>query len=290
MLIPASALAAGRARGAAPTRAAIGCALLGAGVLTLAFLPSPSTRWLVAPLILAGSGIGLALPALAGELLPERTPAQAARLLALRHAAIALSLLALAPLIASQLQAATDHARLQGVAALLDSPLNPTSKLALAPALTRSLNGNDPRQALARVVADNRATVNGADQAALTALQGQGDAIIVEVGADSLRDAFLITGALGLLAAMIIRPPRRAQVTAAVAAASLLVPAGYAVARATRSPSTPTVGAACHEGSLPAAGGISGLLQDAALTGLNGLACSRDMTREQLVLSLLGSG
>jgi hypothetical protein len=290
MLLPASTVAAGWVRGSAGTRAASGCGLLAAGVLTLAFLPGPSTGWLVAPLVLAGFGMGLALPALAGELLRERTAADAGRLLALRHAAIALTLLALAPLIAGQLQAATHRARLQGVAALLDSPLSPTQKLALAPSFARSLNKADPRQALAHVVASNRPRVGSSDQAALTGLQSQGNSIIVEVAADSLRDAFLIAGALGLLAAMIIRPPRRLQGTAVLVAVSLVVPAGYAVAKSAVPSTTPTVGAVCHQGSLPAAGGLSGLLQSVALTGLDQVACSQGITREQLVLRMVGAG
>jgi hypothetical protein len=203
---------------------------------------------LVAPLVLAGFGIGLALPALAGELLRERTPTDAGRLLALRHAAIALTLLALAPLIATQLESATHRARLQAVAALLDSPLSPTEKLALAPSFARSLNNDDPRRALAHVVAARRDRVGSSDQASLTRLQAQGNAIIVEVAADSLRDAFLIAGAFGLLAAMIIRPPPRLPATAILAGASLVVPVGYAVAKSALPTSMPPVRSACHEG------------------------------------------
>jgi hypothetical protein len=137
-------------------------------------------------------------------------------------------------------------------------------------------------------VAANRASVSGSDQASLTGLQAQGDSIIAEVAADSVRDAFLIAGALGLLAAMIIRPPRRLQATAVLAAATLVVPAGYAVAKSALP--TPTVRAVCQQGSLPRAGGISGLLQGVALTGLDQLACSQGVTREQLLLRMLGAG
>jgi hypothetical protein len=289
MLLPASAVAARRVRGSAATRAASGCSLLAAGVLTFAFLPGPATGWLVAPLVLAGFGMGLALPALAGELLRERTTTDAARLLAFRHAAIALTLLALAPLIASRLDTATQRARLQGVAALLDSPLRPTEKLALAPALARSLRSGDPRQALARVVATERPRVGSADQAALTALQAQGNSILVEVAADSLRDAFLVAGALGLLGALIIRPPPRLPATALLAGASLAVPIGYAVAKSALPTSLPVVRPACQESSVPTGGGISGLLQDIALSGLDRLACSQGVPREQLLLRMLGA-
>jgi hypothetical protein len=89
---PRGGVVASRARGPAHTRAAIGCLSLGAGILALAFIPRPSTRWLIVPEILAGPGMGLALPRLANELLPEPTSAQANRLLATRHVGIALTL------------------------------------------------------------------------------------------------------------------------------------------------------------------------------------------------------
>jgi hypothetical protein len=71
---------------------------------------------------------------------------------------------------------------------------------------------------------------------------------------------------------------------------SLVLPAGYAVAKSALPTSTPTIGAVCHESSLPAAAGLSGLLQNLALTGLDKLACSQGITREQLVLRMVGAG
>ena len=86
-VLPVIAVAAARIRGPARVRAAAGAALLGGGVLALASLPGASLWWTVLPQAMAGAGMGLALPALAGELLPERTPEQAARLLATRQSA-----------------------------------------------------------------------------------------------------------------------------------------------------------------------------------------------------------
>ena len=80
-------------------------ALVAGGVLALASLPGASLWWTVIPLLMAGAGMGLALPALAGELLPERTPGEAARLLALRHAGITVALALLAPVAATGLGA-----------------------------------------------------------------------------------------------------------------------------------------------------------------------------------------
>ncbi len=72
-VLPLAAFAGARIRAPAAVRASAGCALVGAGVLALAVLPGAATAWIVAPQLLAGAGMGMALPALAGELLPGRT-------------------------------------------------------------------------------------------------------------------------------------------------------------------------------------------------------------------------
>jgi predicted MFS family arabinose efflux permease len=294
MLVPAGAAAVRRVAGGALTRAAVGCGLLGAGVLSLAFLPSPSGWWLLAPLLVAGAGMGLALPAIAGELLSERTPRQAARLLAVRHAGIALTLVLLAPIIAVQVRAATTNAELQGVAALLDSSVSPGEKLKLASVVASSVKSSDPRAALADVLATNTGGLSGSDRAALGSLQRQGDAIIVQAGDDSVRAAFLITGLLALLAAALLRPPRLApdsprrglRALAGVLSAVALLPAGYAVAKQVTPAAAPKLGAPCTSGRVPHAGGFSGVLQSLAIDGLDSVACREGISREQLVMNL----
>jgi predicted MFS family arabinose efflux permease len=289
MLLPAGAAAVRRVGGAALTRAAAGCVLLGLAVLTLAFLPSPSDWWLYAPLLVAGVGMGLSLPAMAGELLHERTPRHAARLLAVRHAGIALTLLLLAPIIAVQVRAASDHAELQGVAALLDSPVSPSEKLKLASVVVASsVQSSNPRTALDDVLAASTRGLSPSDRAALGSLQRQGDAIIVQAAGDSVRSAFLITGLLALLAAALLRPPRLAP--AALSAAVVLLPAGYAVAKETTPPGTPRLAAPCKPRPMPQAGGFSGLLQSLAIDGLDSVACREGITREQLVMNLIRHG
>ena len=86
-VLPLAALAVRGAGGDPRTRAAAGCVLVAAGTLCLAFLPLASLWWTLVPQALAGAGMGLALPALAGGLLPERDSADAGHLLAARHAA-----------------------------------------------------------------------------------------------------------------------------------------------------------------------------------------------------------
>src|SRR5205814_6204150 len=134
------------------------------------FLPQASLFWTLAPQLLAGAGIGLALPRLAGGLLPERSPAEAARLLTARHAGIAVALLILAPVVAASLDSATERAKQRGVAIVLDSPLPPEAKLKLAPDLLAGVNDEQPRRGLQRAVDDNSGGFTGDQRAAYSRL------------------------------------------------------------------------------------------------------------------------
>jgi predicted MFS family arabinose efflux permease len=290
-ILPGAAILAARLRGPATLHAELGCLAVGAALLMLAFLPRPTLWWLLIPEILAGSGMGLALPALAGELLPERTAAQAGGLLSIRFGGIAFTLLALAPLISSQLYAATQRGRLQGVAALVASPLSPTTKLSIAPQLADAMNGQDARRALARTLARSGADLDATDHRALLVLGRQGDSIIFTVVSDGLRDGFLIAGGLGLLAALLIRPSRRGRATATAAAAASLVLAGtYVLVAQSDRPALPATGAPCRAAGLPSGSGITGFLQDAVLTVADHVACAQHVSREQLLLQIAGGG
>ena len=123
----------------------------------LALLPGASAWRTVVPQVLAGAGMGLALPALSGELIPERTREDIARLLTIRHAGIAIALAALAPLISSNLTSTIDTAREQGTAAVLDAQLPPQDKIEIAPDLFGGLNTDDPRGELQKSIAKARA-------------------------------------------------------------------------------------------------------------------------------------
>lgn len=289
-VLPAAALAAPQMRGSAAVRAALGCLAISAALVMLAFLPGPALGWLIVPELLAGLGMGLALPALAGELLPERTTAQASRLLTIRFAGIALTLIVLAPLIAGQLQNATDRGRLQGVAALVESPLSPEAKLSLAPSLAGSLQSDNPRQALASTIAHASSGLSAQDRHALVNLESEGDAIIFAVAGDGLRDAFLIAAALALIAALLVRPPGRRETTAALAACSLLIPGAYVASAIASRPALPAVGGACQPAGVPNASGITGFLQSAAISLVDHVACAEHLSREQLLLQIAGGG
>ena len=141
------------------------------GIGGLAFLPEASALWTLLPQLLAGFGMGMALPALAGELLQERTRSQSAALLSLRHVGITLALVALAPIVAAELDDQVQLARERGTALVLDAALPPTDKIELAPRLFANLETEDPRDALAQALARERRRVTKGDRDLLSRLQ-----------------------------------------------------------------------------------------------------------------------
>jgi Major Facilitator Superfamily len=170
-VLPVAAVAGSFLRAPAATRAVAGCLLVAGGIACLALLPEASALWTIVPQLLAGVGMGMAFPALAGELLPERTRGQAAALLSLRHAGITLALVALAPIVAAELDEQVELARERGTAVVLDSALPPTDKIALAPRLFAEIETEDPRDALAQAVARERRRVGREDRDLLSRLE-----------------------------------------------------------------------------------------------------------------------
>ncbi len=170
-VLPLAAVAGSLVRGAPAARAVAGCLLVAGGIAGLALLPQASALWTLTPQLLAGFGMGMAFPALAGELLPERTRGQAAALLSLRHVGITLALAALAPIVAAELDDQVQLARERGTALVLDAALPPTDKLELAPRLFANLETEDPRDALAHALARERRRVTTGDRDLLSRLQ-----------------------------------------------------------------------------------------------------------------------
>ncbi|MEA2247342.1 MAG: hypothetical protein QOH46_1871 [Solirubrobacteraceae bacterium] len=289
--IPLAAVAGTRFHGDPRIRATVGCALIGGGVLAMAWLPQPDVAWTLAPQALAGAGMGLALPALAGGLLPENTVHDAARTLAVRHAGIALALVALAPVVANQLDTATERAREQGVALVLDAPFDPQKKLDLAPALLRGVDEQDPRDGLRRALAAERRRFSGSELQAYDRMAQRADETVTSAVADAFQAAFLITGALALLAALVVAPwppPRRAlPALGAGAVLAIAAPAVYAAAHSALAPEPVEIQDPCHaRRTAPSTGGIGGFLQDRALQLLDATACRLGSSREELVLAL----
>jgi MFS family permease len=294
-VLPVAAIAGAQVRAHSRIRALAGCMLVGGGVLALAWLPSAAVAWTIAPQALAGVGMGMALPAFAGELLPERDSRDAARLLTVRHAGIALVLIALAPLIAHRLDVVTEQAQERGVALVLDARLPPQDKLSLAPALLSGVEAERPRAGLRQALAAHGHSYTGEQRTAYDTLARRADETLVSAVGDAFRWAFLLAGALALLAAASLALPsagarwRSAGALLATAAAlALSAPATYAALHAARQPAPVTLADPCKPRPLPKTGGFAGFLQDRALQALDAAACRYGSTREELVLALAG--
>ena len=211
----------------------------------------PTIGWTIVPQLLAGAGMGLALPAFSDE----RDTAEAARNLVARHVGIVIVLAILAPVATAQLATATDRAILQGAALVLDAQIDPMQKLQVAPQLLANVDVDSPRAGLARSVEAKRAEF--ADEPAVyDRLAGRLDDVVVGAVQDAFRTAYLIAGALALLAAGLLgsayRRPAIALATA-LAAATLLL---YAVEHDREAPASVALQDPCQERDLPETGGF----------------------------------
>ena len=292
-VLPASAILSSRIRGDSETRAVAGCLLVAGGIGCLALLPGASAWWTVIPQMLAGAGMGMALPALSGELMPERTRHDISRLLSIRHAGIALALATLAPLISSNLTSTIDTAREQGTAAVLDARLPPQNKIEIAPDLFAGLNTDDPRGELRRSVKQAHAGLSEDESAELDKLGKRLDDVVTGAVRSAFRTTFIVTAGLALLAALILLwgalAPAGAVARPAIASAAiaaLLAASVYGVAYAREGRETVAIKDPCQDRALPDTGGITGALQDLSLSALDRAACSLGSSREELLLAL----
>jgi MFS family permease len=293
-VLPAAAFAASRVRGDPETRAAAGCLLVGAGIVCLALLPSASAWWTVPPQVLAGAGMGLALPALAGELMPERTRRDAARLLSIRHVGIVLALVLLAPILSSSLDDTIFTAREEGTAAVLDAGLPPETKIDMAPQLFAGIDSEDPRGELTRSVAEARGDVESDQLAEFDGLADRLDDVVTGAVRSAFRLAFVITAVFALAAGLILlagalsplRGVSTRGVAAGVAVAAAVV-ALYGIVFAGSERERVKIEDPCTvDRDLPDTGGIGGFLQDFGLSRLDDAACELDASREELLLAL----
>jgi MFS family permease len=292
-VLPVAAILSSRLPGPSETRAIAGCVLVAGGVGCLALLPAASAWWTVIPQVLAGAGMGMALPALSGELLPERTRHDVARLLSIRHAGIAVALAALAPLISSNLTSTIDHAREQGTAAVLDAKLPPEKKIELAPNLFAGLNTDDPRGQLQNSIKQAHSGLDPGESRQLDALGNRLDDVVTGAVRSAFRTTFIVTACLALLAALVLLSgalgaaaaiARPAVAIAGIAA--IVAAAGYGVAYASSSQEAVPIRDPCQDRQLPGVGGITGELQDISLAALDRAACKFGSSREELLLAL----
>ena len=292
-VLPLAAVAGARIRGAPAGRAAAGSLLVAAGTVCLAFVPTDTLWWVVGPEALAGIGMGLALPALAGDLLPERTVRQASALLSTRHLGIAVGLAVLAPVMTSSINGALDSARLHGAALILDARIDPLAKLNIAPQLAGAVNTEQPLAGVRKVFRDGADAISDDQRADWNRLGRRASQTLVASVNDAFSPGYAVGAGLALLAALAVAPwPSRRQVAIALAvvAIAVLIPVAYALGADRARPPPVALGDPCKPRNLPETGGIGGFVQDTALVSLDRAACHAHSSREALVLALASDG
>lgn len=317
-VMPIAALFAGRwARaheGLVPALA--GSVLVAGGLAALGLLPSAQPVWTLVPQLAIGLGLGLALATLigatVGERGPEEGPAAAAAVarpaawtIGARHMGIVVGLLVLTPIFTADLESIRIPGERAGLARVLDAPLPLTPKIDLARGLDRQIAqaGEQELPDLDRAFAG--LDVPASDRAAVVRLRAGLEEELDRAATEAFSRSFLAAALIALLAAAAIafaarRDPGRPRgepgtngsplasggslavaLPAAVTASALLV-AVYVLLGGGGYGPTP-VADPCAARERPSVDRT----QRIALAALDGTACKLDITREDLVLSLL---
>lgn len=201
-VLPLAAIAAGRVPpgwAGAGIRIASGVVLVAGGLTALALLPRAGWAWTIAPQILMGAGIGLALAALTERAVAGRAEqiVHGGWTLAARHAGVVLGLLLLAPVLTSALEHSRDEAVRAGAAAVLDSRIPPLDKLRVAQDVLDEVDKAEERGELPDVstaLADR--PDDGNYRSLVATLQDELDRAVT----DAFSTPFLLAAALALAA------------------------------------------------------------------------------------------
>jgi MFS family permease len=190
---------------------AVGCFLVAGGLAALAILPSSDLAWTIAPQVLVGLGLGLTVDRLTTQAMHLRLPRarHAGWTIGARHLGVVVGLAILTPVFTGDLQNAQRPAEQAITALVIDAPLEPRDKIAVAKALGSALadeRGQVPDLAPAFATLD----VDAADRPALTALQRRLDDQLERAANRAFRDSFLVGAALALAALLtLLRLPTR---------------------------------------------------------------------------------
>jgi len=199
----------------AEVEVAVGCFLIAGGLAGLAILPSANLVWTVAPQALVGLGLGLTVDRLSSQAMEMRLPRMhhAGWTIGARHVGVVLGLVILTPVFTEDLQDAQVPAQEAITSLVLDAPLRPEDKIAVAEALGQELSeqqGQVPDLHRAFATAD----LEPAARPAAAQLERDLDEQLERAATRAFRDSFLIGAGLALVAllsvlASIVVPPRR---------------------------------------------------------------------------------
>ncbi|WP_028638116.1 MFS transporter [Nocardioides sp. URHA0032] len=189
---------------------ASGCFLVAGGLVCLALLPAADLLWTVAPQALVGLGLGLTVDHLTSQAMELRLPRvkHAGWTIGARHAGVVVGLAILTPVFTADLLDAQVPAQEAITSLVLDAPLPPQDKIAVAQALggeLRAQQGRVPDLHAAFAALD----LDPAQQPAADRLERDLGAQVERAATRAFRDSFLIGAGLALLALLVVVAPRR---------------------------------------------------------------------------------
>jgi MFS family permease len=213
-VMPAAALLAGRLSAGLDTRtrAGTGAILVAGGLAALAFLPGSSLAWTVPPQILIGLGLGMSLAALTEEALGDRRPQawHGGWTITARHVGVVVALALLTPIFVGDLEDQQQRTQESILAAILDSPVGTSTKLALGVELAKQLQRAEgevpePGDSFAR------ARPSGEDRAEFDDLTAEIEGELDRAAKSAFTRSFLIGAllSLGALIPLLLSPRRR---------------------------------------------------------------------------------
>ncbi len=191
-----------------------GCFLVAGGLAGLALLPSADLGWTIAPQALVGLGLGLTVDRLTVQAMELRLPrvGHAGWTIAARHIGVVVGLAILTPVFTADLRDAEVPAQEAITAVVLDAPLQPQDKIAVAEALGQALTGqqgNIPDLS----IAFSTLQLAPEERPAAAQLERDLDAQLERAATRAFRNSFLIGAGLALLALLVVVAPRRRTTT-----------------------------------------------------------------------------
>ena len=194
----------------AEVEVAVGCFLVAGGLLGLAIPPSASLAWTFAPQALVGLGLGLTVDRLTTRAVEMRLPRahHAGWTIGARHIGVVLGLAILTPVFTADLRDAQAPAQEAITSFVLDAPLAPQDKIAVAEALGNELSGQqDQVPDLHRAFAT--LSLAPEERPAAVRLERDLNAQVERTATRAFRDSFLIGAGLALVALLTVIPLRR---------------------------------------------------------------------------------
>lgn len=205
-VMPLAALAASRLS----LPAATGPVLVAGGLAALGLLPEADVVWTIVPQVFVGIGLGVSLGPLTEAALQGRTPLvlHGGWTLAARHAGVVAALALLTPMFNADLEEQELRATESVLARLLDSGLDPTTKLNVGLRLAGALDSTT-NEVPDIGPAFDQARPRAGEAARLARLQTQVEGELDKAATKAFERSFLVAALLSLLALVPLLWPRR---------------------------------------------------------------------------------